>query len=110
MLTADKNSICYLTVLGKIRVKTLVVTCYGLNYPQQKFQVSKRTSNRQTDFFFSSLRSVLLEYGEVLQLNNSPIQCSNMQEVVLFSFVSVLADTTFLYIDLLHYVEVSFDF
>lgn len=30
--------------------------------------------------------------------------------VLMFSFISVLADTKILYVDLLHYVDFSFDF
>lgn len=41
MVTAEKNSLSYLTVLGKRRVKSLVVKCYGLNYPQRKLKSIK---------------------------------------------------------------------
>lgn len=107
MLTAEKKSLSNLSVFGKRSIKNPIVTYYGLNYPQQKLRVSKLTSKKLATFF--SLWSVLLEYGNVFQLNSLSIQCSNKQEGVFFFFISMLADKRLvLYINFLHYVGFSF--
>lgn len=99
MLTAAKKSLPNLSAFGKKSIKSLIVTYYGLNYPKQKLSISKLTSKKLATFF--SLWIVLLEYGNVFQLNSYIyivlciyvyMQGSNKQEGVFFSFISVLAD------------------